>query len=212
MTHLPSGQLGFEALLSAADTENRARKIARATAHLPGTMAEAIPFYRVLLRQHHAAMLAAAIDETMRLREEARLMATRLNNGEPGILADDDAPGCVLARETSAATGIVPLWGQEGEFTVTVGAMQVRVELGGIFGIGGAYIYWPGFSAHAIDYERPFLSETGYRSFLGIYAEPAPSLTPDEFVRKVIETHIATELKGRLRTIEPRYRKMEEGA
>lgn len=212
MRHLSSGQLGFEALLHAAEDENRARKFARETAHLPGTMAEGVPFYRLLLRQHHAAMLAANVDEAIRLREEAHLLAVRLNGGEHGILAGEDAPGCVLARETAAAPGMVPLWGQEGDFIVTVGAMRVRIELEGMFGIGARFMFWPGFSTQAVDYDRPFLSETGYRSFLGIYADPVPDLTPDEFAGKIIAAYVARELKGRLATIKPEYRDQEEGA
>jgi hypothetical protein len=113
----------------------------------------------------------------------------------------------VLARESAAAPGAVPLWGQIGEFIITVDGMKVRIELDGLFGIGGRFIYWPGFSAHAVDYDRPFLSETGYRSFLGIHAEPVPGLTPDAFTGKVIAAYVARGLKGRLGAIEPRYRK-----
>jgi hypothetical protein len=193
-------------LLAAASDENRKRKVERETAHLPGTMAEAIPFYRLLIRQHHAAMFAADIDAAIGLRKEASLLALRLNAGEPGILASDDAPGCVLARLTAAAPGAVPLWGQEGEFTIEVNGMRVRIEMDGMFGIGRGFGYWPGFSAHAVDYLYPFISETGFPSFLGIHADPAPGLTPDTFAAKVIAAHIRGELKGKLRTIAPRYR------
>lgn len=128
-------QLGFDALLADAENENRARKFERETGHLPGTMEEALPFYRLLLRQHHAAMLAANVDEAMRLREDADKLALRLNGGEPGILAGPDAPGHVLERESAAALGAVPLWGQTGEFVIIVGSMNVRIELDGMFGI-----------------------------------------------------------------------------
>jgi hypothetical protein len=201
------GQLGFDALLGQADADNLAREIERETAHLPGSMAEAIPFYRVLLRQHHAAMLAANVEEAIRLREEAAKLALRVNSGEPGILAAPDASGCVLESETAAAPGKIPLWGQSGVFIVTVDAMRVRVEMSGIFGIAARFIYWPGFSANVVDETRPFLSETGYRSFLGIGAEPVPSLLPDEFCRKVIGAYVAHELKGKLVAIDTRYRK-----
>jgi len=200
-------QLGFDGLLLAAAEDNRKREVERETAHLPSTMEEAVPFYRLLIRQHHAAMLAADIETAMRLRKEAELLAVRLNGGEPGILAGEDAPGCVLARETAAEPGTVPLWGQEGEFTVTVNAMRVRIEMDGMFGIGSLFMFWPGFAAHAVDLGQPFLSETGYRSFLGIHADAAPGLTPDAFAGKIIASHIRRELKGRLVAIEPRYRK-----
>ncbi|MDG4901407.1 MULTISPECIES: hypothetical protein [unclassified Mesorhizobium] len=200
-------QLGFDGLLLAAAEDNRKREVERETAHLPSTLEEAIPFYRLLIRQHHAAMLAADVQTAMSLRKKAELLAVRLNGGEPGILAGEVAPGRVLARETAAASGAAPLWGQEGEFAIIVDGTRVRIELDGIFGIGSGFMFWPGFAAHAVDLDRPFISETGYRSFLGIHADPAPGLTPDAFAEKVIAAHIRRELKGRLVAIGPRYRR-----
>ncbi len=52
-----SGQLGFDALLADAETDNRPRKFERETAHLPDTMDEAIPFYRELYRVRHPALV-----------------------------------------------------------------------------------------------------------------------------------------------------------
>jgi len=201
-----SGQLGFDALLNDADADNRARTFARDTAHLPATMDEALPFFRWLLRQHHAAMLAANVDETMRLRAEAGKLAWRLNGGEPGILAGPDAPGCVLERESAAAPGAVPLWGQTGSFLIELRGMRVRVEMEGVFGVGSGVCFWPGFAARAVDLDRPFLSRTGYRSFLGIHADPQPGLTPGGFVSQVMQAYVARDRKGRLVPIEARYR------
>lgn len=202
-SNTPSAQLGFDALLEDAATVNHARAFERSTGHLPGTFPEAVTHYRALLANHHAAMLAADVDETMRLRKEADNLALRLNHGDPGILAGPDAPGCALAHETAAAPGSVPLWGQKGSFIVTVSGARVRVEMEGIFGIGARVAYWPGFSAHAVDHDRPFISPTGYRSFLGIHADAAPGMTPDAFAAKVLAAHVAKELKGRLVAIAP---------
>lgn len=199
-------QLGFDALLVDADTENRARKFARETAHLPDTMEEGLRFYRILLRQHHAAMLSANVGETMRLREEARNLALRLNSGEPGILAHEDSPGHVLERETAAAPDKLPLWGQIGSFAIDVGDLKVHIALDGIFGISSCVFYWPAFSARAVEFGRPFLSSTGYRSFLGVQGDPVPGLSPDAFTRRVIDSYIAHDLKGSLVPIEPKYR------
>lgn len=199
-------QLGFDTLLVDADTENRARKFERETAHLPDTMEEGLRFYRILLRQHHAAMLSAYVGETMRLREEARKLALRLNGGEPGILAHKDTPGHVLERETAAAPDKLPLWGQIGSYVIDVGDLKVHIELDGIFGIGSCAFYWPAFSARAVEFDRPFLSSTGYRSFLGVQVDPVPGLSPDAFTRRVIESFIANELKGRLVPIGRKYR------
>ncbi|MBC7314495.1 MAG: hypothetical protein H5U11_18540 [Rhizobium sp.] len=207
MNHAASAQLGFEALLQSAESENRYLKFERETAHLPSTMADALPFYRLLLRQHHAAMLGGNVDETMRLRDEAHKLALRLNGGEAGILAGPDAPGCVLERETAAQLPAVPIWGQTGDLEITVGAMRVRIAMNGVFGIGSSIGFWPGFAAHAVDLDKPFLSQTGYRSFLGIHADPVAGLTPPEFAAKVVTAHVERDLKGKLFTIEDRYRK-----
>jgi len=46
-------------------------------------------------------MLSADIDAVQRVRDEARdLVARRLNDYEPGILAAENPAGCVLARQT----------------------------------------------------------------------------------------------------------------
>ena len=201
--------LGFGALLADAEQDNRERHFERETAHLPGTWEEALPFYRALLEEHHAAMMAADADETMRLRKEAHNLAVKLNDGEPGILAHEDAPGCVLGRKTAALEGSEPLWGQQGAFIVEIGSMKVRMKMDGIFGIAGAHCYWPGFSAHAVEFGKPFLSETGYRSFLGIYAEPQPGISPMEFVEQVLTGYVEGELKGKLLPIAKRYMRDE---
>jgi hypothetical protein len=199
----PVQQLGFDALLSDAARVNRDRVLERATAHLPDTMEEGIAFYRALISRHHEAMLAADVDCVMALRKEAHNLARRLNGGDAGILADEDAPGCVLAQRTAAQEGTVPFWGQSGLFVITCGAMRVLIAMKGIFGIGASFMYWPGFAAHAVNRERPFLSETGYRSFLGLHAEPAPGLTPDLFCQQVIGQYIRKTLRGRLLAVDP---------
>jgi hypothetical protein len=193
-----SSQLGFDALLASADQTNHLRQIERATGHLPSTMEQALPFYRSLIDSHHAAMLAADEHETLRLRDEARKLALRLNGGDRGILADDDAPGCVLERETAASIDTPPLWGQSGDFCVIVGAMRVRVRTHGMFGIGMSWHFWPGFCAYAVDYDRLFLSETGYRSFLGIHADLVPDMTPESFAQAILTSFVDRNLHGRL--------------
>lgn len=196
-----TGQLSFEAMLSSAASDNELRKLERETGHLPGTMHEALPFFRELLARHHERMMAANVDAVMKLREEAHLLALRLNRGEPGIIAGPDAPGRMLERQSAAPEGAIPLWGQRGSFIVEVCGTRVRIELEGVFGIGASFTYWPGFAAHAVDLDAPFLSETGFRSFFGIHAEPLPNLTPDAFCTRAVEAYVTASLKGTLRYI-----------
>jgi hypothetical protein len=64
---------------------------------------------------------------------------------------------------TTAPEGEVPLWGQRGAFTVDVADVPVKVSMHGLFDIGGG-----GFEARAADRIRPFISDTGYRSFVTV--------------------------------------------
>lgn len=91
----------------------------------------------------------------------------------------------------------MPLWGQCGTFTIRAcGGMEA------VFGIGASFTYWPGFSAHAVvDPDAPFLPSTGYRSFLGIHADPLAGLNPDELCAQIIGQFVNRELKGKLFTV-----------
>lgn len=205
-------QLGFGGLLEAADADNAARVFDRRTAHLPGSMEDGVVYFRGLIDRHHAAMMIGDVKTVMALRAEAGDLAVKLNRGEPGILADETAAGCVLVARTAAASDAVPFWGQRGTFIIDASGMRVRIEMDGLFGIGCSFSFWPGFAAHAVHEDRPFLSETGYRSFLGIHAEPVAGLTPDQFAARVIEAFVGHDLKGRLKAIEPRWRERREDA
>lgn len=123
----------------------------------------------------------------------------------PGILGDHDAPGYVLARETTATPSTVPLWGQTGEFTIDVDGMTVRIEQNGIFGIGSSHMFWPGFVAHAVEYDKPFLSETGYRSFIGAQGTVVSGFTPDRYAEEIIRSYIQRECKGKVLRIKQTY-------
>ncbi len=173
----------------------------RQTAHLPGTVAEAIPFYKQLLERHHAAFIAGDIDLASAIATEAENLAIRLNGGRFGFLADEDSSGRVLERDTAAADGQVPLWGQCGTFIVTPPGVRVRVDMAGLFGID-----FPSFSAHVVDPGKPFISETGYRSFLGVSNAWQPGMTTGAFARAVLEQHIARDMRGKLVPIGREYR------
>jgi hypothetical protein len=201
--HALPGQLAFDALLAETAEINHARAEEAAHAHLPGTMDEALPYLRALVERHHAAMVAGDLDSVMRLRGEAHDLAYKLNGFDAGILADETAPGCVLDRLTRAKKGKVPLWGQSGSFVVNVRSVRVRVEMDGLFGIGASSCSWMGFAIHAVDRDKPFLSETGYRSFLGVGGSLESGFTPESFVIAVLTAYVERDLRGRMRRIVP---------
>jgi hypothetical protein len=194
MTHPEQLGFGFDEILREQET-----------AHLPGTMEEGIPYFRKLIERHNEAMLAGDAETAMAIREEATELAYKLNGNSTAIKGGPDASCYVLERATPAPAGAVPLWGQTGEFTIDVDGMKIRIEQDGMFGLGTSVAFWPGFSAHAVDDDKPFLSETGYRSFLGIHADTVPGITPDMFARDVILSHIRGKPKGKIAKIERSY-------
>lgn len=176
------------------------------TAHLPTEMEAGIIAYRAMLEQHNQAMLGGEERSVMAIRREANRLAVKLNGGEVGILGGPDAPGYALMDGTAAPAGTVPMWGQQGEFNIKVGDMPVHIKMDGMLGICQSMGIWPGFSANVVEPEKPFFSETGFRSFIGVHAASTPGLTPDVFAREVIASHIKQECKGRLRPVKEEYR------
>jgi len=192
-------------LLQDAATDNAARIFDRETAHLPGTWEDALKFHRRQIADHHAAMLANDFEAAHSIRDDAHLLATKLNGGKGGILAGEDAPGCRLDAQAAATRGHVPLRGQSGCFEIKAAGMAAQVEMGGMFGIGATAMPYLGFSVRAVDSGKPFLSETGYRSFLDVSVSPGIGMTAEDFVRRVMETHVEAELRGKLLRINPDY-------
>ena len=169
-------------------------------------MEAAIAFHAEQIKNHHAAMLECDFDTALAIREDARLLAAKLNGGRCGIIANEHAPGCILARECAAITGI-PLWGQDGTFTTHINGIEIIVDMEGMFGIGSTAMAYLGFSVKAANFNKLFISETGYRSFLGCSVSPEKGMTTEGVVTRILNHYIANELRGKLVTISPRFRK-----
>lgn len=197
-------QLAFDRLLCDAEQHNADREWEKATGHLPATMERALPLFRELLARHHVAMLEVNVEEVRRLRKEAGQLALKLNGRRPGYLSDETSAGSVLRRETESPPGDVPLWGQKGTFILEFDAFRVRIKTPGIF--GGLHFdrFWLGFDAHAVDHTQPFMSPTGFQSFLSVGAEVWPNITVDLFCRGIVDAHVRDVLKGKLVEIQPR--------
>ena len=194
-------QLGFDALLADAEASNRQRSLEAQSAHLPSDMASAVAYHREQITRHHAAMLECDFENAITIREEAHTLALKLNGFEPGILTCEDAPGCQLARCCAAQAGTLPLWGQDGCFALRIAGMDVSASMHGMFGIGARWSLSPGFEVRAVDQAKPFLSETGYRSFLGLSMPPNTSESVPDYVRRAIELYVKRELGGKLMPI-----------
>jgi hypothetical protein len=122
----------------------------------------------------------------------------KMNGGtHVGSMADHDAPGQVIERHCAAVPGDVPLWGQRGQFLVADGDMRALVEYeAGYGGPLGAH-----FQFHVIDLDRPFISETGYRSH---FDTARGCMTVDEVARGILAAQLAE--KKRPVMVEASYR------
>ena len=76
----------------------------------------------------------------------------------------------------------------------------------GLFGVGACFTPWINFSARAVDHDRPFLSSTGFRSFMGLRASLVAGLTTDAFATEIVAAFIRKKSKGRLVAVDDRYR------
>lgn len=199
--HNQLDQLGFDDLLAETEAINEDNAFIKETAHLPNGLEAAITFHFEQIAQHDRAMCNLNFDIAHQIRKDAHLLAKKLNGGNPGILASDDAPGNILATECAIQNGTIPLWGQDGNFNVETNGIVANIKMQGIFGIGSLAMPYLGFCVHAIEFEKPFITKTGYRSFLGAYVQPKQGMTTCDFVCAVINDYIQHELHGKLENI-----------
>ena len=175
----------------------------RQTAYLPATIDEGVPYLLDLFRRLDDAVMASDVDAFERITQQAEDLAIRLNGGTNFGMCVDDGAAHQLERRTRATDGAIPLWGQQGDFVIDVRGMPVRIEFDGIYGVS-----FPGFAAHAVDYAKPFISNTGYRSFLGYSGHFGGGIGTGQYAHDVIATHIDDKkygLKGKLETIGAEY-------
>lgn len=145
-----------------------------AMAALPDDPAELEVRAERVLQVYHDAMLAAdvqALDDAHLVHEAC---VVKLNGGTAfGSATVQDA----LAVKFAAPPGQVPKWGQAGEFLLEVDGvrMVVKMDVGSLANHCGAEL-------HAVDFDKPFISRTGYRHQ---YMRPAAHVgrTVDQAVR-----------------------------
>ncbi|EBU8392560.1 klcB [Salmonella enterica subsp. enterica serovar Typhimurium] len=129
-------------------------------ASMPSDLDGLLAVARAAVDELHAGVMACD-DAAVELATNRYEAATwKLNGGTFfGCQADQDAAGCVIDRHCSAAPGDVPCWGQAGQFLVEVEGLRALVDFGGGIGAMGCH-----FAFNVVDLDKPFISETGYRS------------------------------------------------
>lgn len=136
------------------------------------------------LQVYHDAMLVAdvqALDDAHLVFEAC---VVKLNGGTSfGCAEVQDA----LAAKFAAPAGHVPKWGQAGEFLLEVDGMRMVVKM-----CVGSLANHCGAELHAVDFDKPFVSRTGYRHQ---YMRPAQHVgrTVDQAVRAEVLEGMARE-------------------
>lgn len=175
--------------------DERPEFLARVAA-LADVPAEQFPaLARQAAEQYHDAVLAGHV-EALDQAEDAYCALVYKLNGETmlGCKADADSAGHVLARAVAAQPGQVPGWGQAGEFLLEVEGVRVWVVMTHhMLGNHRAC------DLHAVDLDKPFISETGYRS-AGLTVTSNIGGTVDQAARRMVLDVMHSE--GKLKAIE----------
>jgi hypothetical protein len=139
---------------------------------LPDDDSELLNIAWRILNEYHAAVVGTDVDcmllASNRLRaiqEHAFGMDPDHNLSGPGAppkgngkhFCVNDA-GRWLLDSHAAPDGEIPLFGQKGRFVIEIAGCPVDFRYSGLFGICGG-------DAHVIDLDKPYFSNTGYRSF-----------------------------------------------
>ncbi len=112
--------------------------------------------------------------------EALELMEERANGDTHFGMACDDSPAERLRLETSAPVGEIPTWGRRGVFKMMVDDVPYIVEQN----------EHGNLSVYAVDASKPFISETGFRSFMG---DIAFGCTVDQQAEAYIRESMASE-------------------
>lgn len=162
----------------------RQTKAASIAATLPDDRAELMDAAAEAIRQFDAAIVGCDDEAAHAARDKYEAVIWKLNGSSFfGTKAHTDAPGYQVERHCAATPGTVPLWGQKGEFLVTVDGIRAVVEFGD--GYGSMYAH---FAFHAVDLDLPFISETGYRSH---FTPVMGGMTVDEAAEAIMKAILA---------------------
>lgn len=144
--------------------------------------------------KYHDAVLAGHVEVLDQMEMAYTALVYQLNGGTlQGCAADDSRSARVLARALAARPGQVPRWGSAGEFLLEVEGLRVRVVIRpDLLGNHHACALW------AVDLDRPFVSESGYRS-AGLTATNCLGLTVDQAARALVLDLL--KIEGKLKPI-----------
>jgi len=178
-------------------TKERNDKAAALAATLPEDRGALLDVTAEAVAAQRVAVLAYDDDaaEAAAARYEAAVL--KLNGGDFFGCMDrcnPDAGGILADQHCRAEPCTVPMWGQSGEFLITVAGIRCMVEIGDGFGRFRVSMHF-----HVVDHDAPFISETGFRSH---FDTVQGGRTVDEVATAVFAGYLAKER----RPLAPEYR------
>lgn len=142
-----------------------------------------------MLQLFNDAMVAGSARdiETSVLRYNA--VVYRLNGDTFLGCATDEGAGGQLLKQLAAPAGVVPGWGQAGQYLLEVDGMRLRVKVDP-WSMGGMH----SLSFHAVDASAKFISETGYLSQF-LHTDKHVGQTFGQAVRALVDELLQGEFK-----------------
>ncbi len=168
--------------LDIAPPHNSDEAMARASRGLPDDEPGLIAAAHQAVRSFASTMDHAPDDQESRRRTESRIEAIVHKLAGPNDRWSEEAEQAKDRLEASLRVddGSVPIWGQPGRFVVTAAGCRVIVKVDGILGNGLNHI-----ECYALDFDRPFITQTGYRSMYP-NAPSAEPMSVDAWATKAI--------------------------
>lgn len=157
--------------------------------YLPADRGELEQLARDMLELFNDAMVAGSARdiETSVLRYKA--VVYRLNGDTFMGCATEEAAGGQLVKLLAAPAGVVPGWGQSGQYLLEVDDMRLRVKVDP-WRMGGTQ----SLNFHAVDASAKFISETGYLSQF-LHADKHVGKTFGQAVRALVEQLLQDEFR-----------------
>lgn len=186
----PAGQFTFDFVPPASKDE----ALIRAQRDVPNDSDGAIAMMAEQLDGYHAAIVGRDAARAVQVLSKVHAIRARLGDMHRGRF--DCLASCYDWLDTlpslGTPMGTAPKYGRAGDFAIDFEHLhmkcRVRVKVDGLIGDSWSPDYLPhtGIKLHCIDWDKPFLSETGFRAMYGRMGNALGVEDPAEFVRAEI--------------------------
>ena len=150
--------------------------------------------YREAVEDYNRAIMDGVAKDAHEASERMDLLQERANDNTTSGVKTEESPAHELRIDAAAPIGTIPKWGQEGVFEINVGGVRCIVT----------HEQWLSDAIYAPDGDKPFPSETGFRSFAGRSGMESDNIlgkTVDQHWRELIAETIKKEYPGGAKTM-----------